>query len=181
MKLHAHGLWRRAAALAAPSNFSRHQQVQRRSQSGGVPPQSTRALTVLGVLATHSVSAATNTVAMTNSLPDVGGSVVRMLAGLAFVVALFFGGVWLFRNWQRVARVRSRSRLSIVEARSLGPRQALFVVGYDRQRFLVASSPNGVSLVSALPEATENEMAAAETKAAPVSFALLLQNALGRK
>src|SRR3954454_17256983 len=83
-------------------------------------------------------AAGTNVVATTSGLPDVAGSVVRMMAGLAFVLALFFGGVWLFKNWQRVARVRSKSKLNVFEARSLGPRQALYVVGYNEQRFLVA-------------------------------------------
>ena len=36
-----------------------------------------------------------------SSLPEVGFSVLRVFGALAFVLALFLGGVWLFRNWQR--------------------------------------------------------------------------------
>ncbi len=115
-----------------------------------------------------------------SSLPDAAGSVARMLAALAFVLALFFGGVWLFRNWQRISRVRRRTRLRVIEAQSLGPRQALYVVGYEQQRFMIAASPSGIALVAKLPEATAAEETA-ETATAPASFALLLQNALGKK
>jgi flagellar biogenesis protein FliO len=114
------------------------------------------------------------------SLPDAAGSVARMFAALAFVLALFFGGVWLFRNWQRLSRLRRRTRLRVIEAQSLGPRQALYVVGYEQQRFMIAASPSGIALVTNLPEAIAAEDAA-ETTAAPASFALLLQNALGKK
>lgn len=123
----------------------------------------------------------TNVVATTSGLPDVAGSVVRMLAGLAFVLALFFGGVWLFKNWQRVSRVRSKSRLNVFEARSLGPRQALYVVGYNEQRFLVAASQAGVSLISALPAAAPDEEAVAVVTNGASAFAQVLQNVLGRK
>ncbi len=117
----------------------------------------------------------------TTSLPDAAGSVARMLTGLAFVFALFFAGVWLFKNWQRVARKRNKSKLRVIEAQSLGPRQALYVIGYERQRFLVAASPGGVSLVSALAESQPVEEETAPTSGAPASFARLLQNALGKK
>ena len=126
-------------------------------------------------------AAGTNTVALSSGLPDVAGSVVRMMAGLAFVLAVFFGGVWLLKNWQRVSRVRNKSKLNIFEARSLGPRQALYVVGYNQQRFLVAASQAGISLISALPTAEaalEEELPVTNVS---TSFAQVLQTALGRK
>lgn len=104
-----------------------------------------------------------------------------MMAGLAFVLAVFFGGVWLLKNWQRVSRVRNKSKLNIFEARSLGPRQALYVVGYNQQRFLVAASQAGISLISALPTAEaalEEELPVTNVS---TSFAQVLQTALGRK
>jgi flagellar biosynthetic protein FliO len=114
------------------------------------------------------------------ALPDVGASIARMLGGLAFVLALFFGGIWILKNWQRVARTRTRSRLRLIETQALGQRQALHVIGYAEQRFLVAASPGNVSLLSVLPAAAECD--AAETApASPASFAWLLQNTLGRK
>lgn len=148
--------------------------------SAGV--KTSRVLASLLMLPSAACLAATNSPALSGyAAPEVGGSFVRMIAGLAFVLALFFGGVWVFKNWQRVVRVRSNSKLNIMEARSLGPRQAIYVVGYHQQRFLVAASPAGISLVSALPEAaaeTPSEVIAANTLS---PFAQVLQNVLGRK
>lgn len=137
---------------------------------------------VLLLLPSTACLAATNAVVLTGySAPDVGGSFVRMLAGLAFVLALFFGGVWVFKNWQRVSRVRSNSKLNIMEARSLGPRQAIYVVGYNEQRFLVAASPAGISLVSALPEAATGTQSEVIVSNGASPFAQVLQSVLGRK
>jgi len=92
------------------------------------------------------------------SLPDVGPSVLRILGALALVIGIFLGGVWLFRNWQRFALQRGRRpKLNIIETRPLGGRQTLYVVGYEQGRFLVASTPSGVSLLSHLPDATAEE------------------------
>ena len=138
------------------------------------------AATLVAAFSPSAFAATNSVVAAADSLPDAAGSVVRMLGGLAFVLALFFAGVWLFRNWQRVARLRNKSRLRVIEAQSLGPRQGLYVIGYEQQRFLVGASNAGVSLVSVLPAVTSEEERSAEP-VVPVSFALLLQNALGRK
>jgi flagellar biogenesis protein FliO len=97
--------------------------------------------------------AQTNTLADTGAaLPDVGTSVVRLLGALALVVALFLAGAWLYRNWQRLAGRRGHApQLHILEARPLGQRQALYLVGYQQQRLLLAASPAGIHLISHLP------------------------------
>jgi len=112
-------------------------------------------------------------------LPDTGVSVLRVLGALILVLAIFFGGVWLFKNSQRaLGRSRGGSQLHVLEVKSLGNRQTVYVVGYGRQRMLIGSSPAGISLVSQLPEATE-----AEPVATPLggSFADTLQKVLSRK
>jgi flagellar biogenesis protein FliO len=108
----------------------------------------------------------------------VGFSVLRVLGALALVLALFFAGIWLFRNWQRfVSRTGRAPKLSILEVKSLGNRHSLYVVGYERQRMLLASSPGGITLVSQLPET-----AADETSSPPqLGFAETLQHVLNRK
>ncbi|MFO1497082.1 MAG: flagellar biosynthetic protein FliO [Verrucomicrobiota bacterium] len=122
------------------------------------------------------------------ALADSGSSAalsfLRVLGGLGLVLALFFGGLWLYRNWERVAARRGRvTKLAICEARSLGQRHTLFVVGYEEQRMLVAASPTGVSLLTALPPAEPESTPAAV--ASPVSnelgFAGLLTQLLARK
>lgn len=113
--------------------------------------------------------------------PDTGLSVLRVIGALLFVLALFFGGVWLFKNWQRFnrrlpgARV---ARLNILEMKPLGNRQALYVVGYDRQRLLIATSPTNIALLSALPDA---EATTAAEPPSPPSFLAAFQQVLNRK
>jgi flagellar biogenesis protein FliO len=113
----------------------------------------------------------TNTVSLPSAaLPDVGVSLLRVLGALALVLAIFLGGVWLFRNWQRLVARRGRvPRLNVLEVRSLGGRHALYVVGYEQERFLIGASPAGVHLVSHLQPAGEE---APDNAAAPqASFA----------
>lgn len=111
-------------------------------------------------------------------LPDVGFSVLRVLGALALVLAVFFAGIWLFRNWQRfIGRTGRAPKLGVLEVKTLGNRHSLYVVSYERQRMLLASSPAGITLVSQLPEA-----AADETSSPPqLSFAETLQDVLNRK
>ena len=112
-------------------------------------------------------------------LPDTGVSVLRVLGSLILVLAMFFGGVWLFKNSQRaLGRSKGGSRLHVLEVKSLGNRQAVYVVGYGRQRMLIGSSPTGIALVSQLPEATDAEQVATSSGG---SFADTLQKVLNRK
>jgi flagellar biogenesis protein FliO len=114
--------------------------------------------------------------------PDAGLSLIRVIGALALVLGLFLGGVWAFKNWQRVGLTRGRQpKLNILENRSLGARQGVFVVAYERQRFLVAASPAGVSLLSHLPDAEVPGADAGETAAAPMSFGQALAQVLKRK
>ncbi len=128
------------------------------------------------IAATNNVPGLSNVAA--TALPDTGASVVRMLGALMVVIAIFFGGVWLFKNWQRIAAKNGGgAKLSLLEVKSLGQRQAIYVVGYQQQRMLLASSPTGVTLLSHLPAADEAEAAA---PAAKMSFAEAFQQVLSR-
>jgi flagellar biogenesis protein FliO len=123
---------------------------------------------------------ATNSLpAVSGNLPDVGASLVRMIGALALVIGIFFGGVWLFRNWQRVAVRRGKAPLlNVIEVKPLGGRQALYVIGYEQQRMLLASSPSGIHLLSHLPASTEVSPPPADAK---MSFGAALQQVLNRK
>ena len=99
------------------------------------------------------------------STPDVGASLLRVMGALALVLGLFLAGVWLFRNWQRLTVQRGRApKLNVLEVRSLGGRQAIYVVGYEQERFLLASSPAGVNFLTHLPSAGNEDESAAEAK-----------------
>jgi flagellar biogenesis protein FliO len=113
------------------------------------------------------------------ALPNAGASIFRVCGAFVLVVAIFLGGVWLFRNWQRLAvRKNGAAKLNLIEVKSLGQRQAIYVVGYQQQRMLLASSPAGVTLLSHLPSAEETETAA---PAQNLSFAEAFQHVLSRK
>jgi flagellar biogenesis protein FliO len=116
------------------------------------------------------------------SLPDAGPSMLRVVGALCLVLAIFLGGVWMYRNWQRVGVRRGQGpKLNILEVRSLGGRQALYVVGYEQERFLLAATPAGVNLVSHLPSVVAEDVAA-EPKLTPVlSFPQALAQVLKRK
>lgn len=124
----------------------------------------------------------TNQVSLPTSLPDVGLSLLRVLGALAVVLAIFLGAVWLFKNWQRLVVHRGRApRLNVLEVRSLGARHALYVVGYEQERFLIASSPAGVNLLSHLQSVDPDAGTPAETGVAQPSFAQALVQTLKGK
>lgn len=117
------------------------------------------------------------------ALPDAGLSIFRVMGALALVLGLFLGGVWLYRNWQRLALQRGRApQLNIIETRTLGGRNAIFVVGYEQERFLIAASPAGVNLLSHLPAAATTALPPEESSAANApSFAQALRRVLNGK
>lgn len=117
------------------------------------------------------------------SLPDAGVSLFRVVGALALVLGIFLGGVWLVRNWQRFAVQRGRiPKLNVVETRSLGGRHALYVVGYEQERYLLSASPTGVTMLTHLPP-SDDVVAVAPEKSAPpsLSFAATLAQVLKAK
>jgi flagellar biogenesis protein FliO len=117
------------------------------------------------------------------ALPDVSFSVLRLFGALALVLAIFLGGAWLFRNWQRIVLQKGRApKLNVMEVRPLGNRHALYVIAYENQRMLLSSSPAGVSFLSHLPSV---ETGREEPEPAPsgtaMPFAQTLQQLLHRK
>ncbi len=92
-------------------------------------------------------------------LPQTSGSLwdvlFRMLAAFLFVISIFVLGAWLFKRSRLFSLYQGGStQLRILESRSLGYRNSLFVVGYNQHRFLLAASATGVSLLSPLPDAS---------------------------
>jgi flagellar biogenesis protein FliO len=142
------------------------------------------ALSAMDAFAAPALS--TNLPPVSLALPDAGFSIIRVFGALALVLALFLGGVWLFRNWQRLTIQRGREpQLRVLEMRALGNRHVLYVVGYQQQRLLLAASPAGVALVSHLPSGDEVETApapaAAPENVASPNFVQALQQAIQKK
>jgi flagellar protein FliO/FliZ len=108
-----------------------------------------------------------------------GVALFRMIGSLAIVVALFFAGAWVFRNMHRFrAQAGPQRKLQILEARSLGARQAIYVVGFEQQRLLIGSTAQGLTLLTHLPDGVVQPEA---ERIVPVSFGEALMQALGRK
>jgi flagellar biogenesis protein FliO len=126
-----------------------------------------------------------NAAPIASAMPDMGASLLRVTGALVIVIALFLGGVWLFKNWQRLTmRKGIAPKLNVLEVRSLGQRQAIYVIGYEQQRLLLASSSAGITLLSHLPSAEDQQpsAAAAAVPSAPkMSFAEAFQQVLARK
>ncbi|HEY0456678.1 MAG TPA: flagellar biosynthetic protein FliO [Verrucomicrobiae bacterium] len=137
-------------------------------------------LFLIGLLGMTQVQAAESTLLSGSnaSFPSTSFSVLRVFGSFIIVLALFCGGVWVFKNWQRLAVHKGRSpKLNIHEVKSIGGRHSLFVVGYEQQRFLVASSPGGVQLLTHLPEADTSAVSESAPAPAP-AFAQALQRVL---
>jgi len=149
--------------------------------AGRVTPCAPRAILFSFLIATTGFSAeATNspTAPLTlPPLPEAGPSIIRVLGALALVLGIFLGGVWLFRNWQRLTIQRGRApKLNVIETRPLGGKHALYVISYEQERFLLSSSPTGVTLLSHLPTAEEKDAAAEVTTAAAVTMPSFAQS-----
>jgi flagellar biogenesis protein FliO len=128
----------------------------------------------------NSTNSAVVPITFTN-LPDAGLSLFRVTGAFALVIGIFLAGVWVYRNWQRFLGPRGCApKLSVLESRSLGGKHALHVIAFEQQRFLLSSSPTGVSLVSHLTPATESETAPAPLSP-KLSFAESLAHVLKGK
>lgn len=113
---------------------------------------------------------------------DLGFSFFRVFGALILVLGIFLGGVWLYRNSQRfLARRGNAPKLNVMEVRPLGGRQALYVIGYERERYLLAATPTGINLITHLPPGEETAGTPGETPAAPVAFGDVLSQMLRRK
>jgi flagellar protein FliO/FliZ len=114
------------------------------------------------------------------AVPSMGVAVFRMVGSLALVIALFFAGAWIFRNMHRFKATGTNQRkLQVLEGKSLGPRQAVYVVAYEEQRLLIGASAQGLTLLTHLPEGVAQPVS--EQRIVPVSFGEALMQALGRK
>ena len=111
------------------------------------------------------------------SLPETGPSLLRVLGALALVLGLFLGGAWLVRNG-RFSNFRRASRLNVLETRSLGARQAIYVVAYGPERFLIGSTPAGINLLSHLASSPEAETEPANAPSPQLSFGQALAQVL---
>lgn len=136
---------------------------------------------VLAAVAGHAATLTNNLSASLSSasLPETGPSLLRVLGALALVLGLFLGGAWVVRNGRSGLFGQKRStRLNLLETRSLGGRQALHVVAYGQERFLIGSTPAGINLLSHLASPADTEESAPAPVAPAIPFAQALAQVL---
>jgi len=83
--------------------------------------------------------------------PGSGPSVWRALGSLILVSGMAGGGLWAFRKWgARKLPGGGGTRMRVEETLALGDRRFVSILKVDEERFLVALSPQGVSLMTRL-------------------------------
>jgi flagellar biogenesis protein FliO len=104
---------------------------------------------------------------------------LRVFGALLFVIGLFLGGAWLFRNARQLRFNRGTApKLRVLESRSLGGRHALFVVAYQDETLLLSSSPAGINLLTHLPSSPESAEESSGPSGPATSFAQALAGKL---
>jgi flagellar biogenesis protein FliO len=82
---------------------------------------------------------------------DAAPSGWRALGSMLLVLGLAGGGLWAFRKWGAGKLPGSGGgRLKVDETLALGDRRFVAILRVDEERFLIALSPNGVTLMTRL-------------------------------
>lgn len=132
--------------------------------------------TLAAVVETNAVTKLTPVTA-----PSLTESLIRLIGGMCVVLGLFLGGVWLMKRTPQLLRKGGDTRkLQVLEARSLGPRQVVYVVGYEQQRMLLATTPNGIQLLTHLPAAEPTPPGEVPPTPSKPTFAEALMQAVRR-
>ena len=86
---------------------------------------------------------------------SVAAASIRMVGILALMIAAVVGGgQWLRRSRLLGSWKTPQARLSILETRSLGQRQALCLVACDHREWLVSVGPSGIQMLAPLQAAS---------------------------
>jgi len=88
---------------------------------------------------------------LTASGDHAGPSALRAVGSMLLVVGLAGGGLWAFRKWGANKLPGSGgARLKVEETLALGDRRFVSILKVDEERFLIALSPQGLSLMTRL-------------------------------
>ncbi len=92
--------------------------------------------------------------ALPSAPASLAGELLRVLGVLLGLLGLLVGGLHLLRRF-RLTPASRPPYIQVLSTHYLAARQALWVVAVGRQRFLLASSPERVELLTALPPGEE--------------------------
>jgi flagellar biosynthetic protein FliO len=88
-----------------------------------------------------------------------GGSLVRMIAGLAIVLAVIYGVYWLLKSYRKSKLGASDGRIEIVATTPLGPNRSVHLIRVGEEFLLVGSAEHGVTKLRAYSAREAAELA----------------------
>lgn len=122
-------------------------------------------------------------VAAESAAPDMSGSVLRLVFGFAFVLALLFATLWVLKKIS-VPRGGAGNLIRVVSAAAVGPRERVVLVDVGGKRLVLGVAPGQVTLLDtqaapagSLPPQKDTPM---DTPATP-AFAQWLQKTLAKR
>lgn len=110
----------------------------------------------LWTLAVSVAGEAAGLAALSEAPGSLAGELLRVLGILLGLLGLLVAGLHLLRRF-RLAPASRPPYIRVLSTHYLAARQALWVVAVGRQRFLLASGPERVELLTALPAGEEPE------------------------
>ena len=113
--------------------------------------------------------------------PDFAGSLVQMLFGLALVIALLFGCLWIIRRLS--ARRGGAAAIQVLGAAAVGPRERVVLVELGEQVLVLGVAPGSVTRLHDMKRSELPLPADAAGIAAPAgkAFAAWLKQATERR
>jgi flagellar protein FliO/FliZ len=116
--------------------------------------------------------------AQSSPAPDLGGSVVQLLLGLAAVIAMLFASLWVLKRLS-APRGHAAGLLRLVSGISVGARERVVVVEVGGSWLVLGVAPGRVSALAELPR---GEIAAQVSHdASPAPFAGWLKQMVDRR
>lgn len=88
--------------------------------------------------------------AETAALPDAGGSVLQMLFGLAIVLAMLFGTLWLLKRLS-VPRGPGSNLMRVVAGVSVGPRERVVLLEIGSSWLVLGVAQGQVATLAEVP------------------------------
>lgn len=126
-------------------------------------PAATVSPATSGVAAATPASVAQAAQTVTAPAPDYGGSMVQMLLGLAVVLALMVGALWLIKQLTQ-RRGGPSSLLKVVAGTAVGPRERVVIVEVGTTWLVLGVAPGRVTPLAEVPRQAGNAPTFAEVR-----------------
>jgi len=117
---------------------------------------------LLGTCVLQGAETATGGGLQMESADDLMASWLKMFGALITVLSVFFLGVLIFKKYGTLLQNKaSQGQLKVLECRALNQRNAVYVLDYCGERFLVATGQQGSPEVRPLKMSFEDELSEA--------------------